>query len=188
MLDTVISSQRNARVNFKQFGVTHAISFRDHSFEYPDLSGIVPEENWKQFFMYDRYFEPGSAGHDAAAGIVTDLIEFARALPEDAMVGLNCQMGISRSTAAGLILWCARRGKFEDAKRDFWRCPREIGRHCAPNQTLLEIADDKLDLDGHLIEFGEDLFRMYAQRGGLIAHRKGFEPPPGDPYDHKDDQ
>lgn len=182
----VISSVYEALFWYKSKGVSHVVSFRDDSFEHPPVHLILPqyETRWLRFTMYDRYFDPGQAEYNQIADIVDRLLEFVKALPEDAMVGFNCQMGISRSTAAALIS-CVTRDGFEEGSKRFL----QGHTYCAPNQTMLALADLRLGLDGKLVNYGEWLFKQYTGQGGLVLvpHRKDQEAPLGDPYDNQVD-
>jgi predicted protein tyrosine phosphatase len=176
-----VSSVFDALWTYRVKNVTHVVSFRDDSFEHPPVHLILPEyeSRWLRFKMYDRHFEPDQAEYNQVADIVDKLLAFVKNLPEDAVVGFNCQMGISRSTAAALLSCVARYG-FEEGKKRFW----DGHGPCAPNQTMLGIADLRLGLDGKLVAHGELLYGEYRKGGVvLIPHRKDHPAPPNDPYD-----
>jgi predicted protein tyrosine phosphatase len=178
----IVSSVYEAFQNFTLHEATHAVSFRDHSFEFPALE--VDEEKWLRHYMYDRYFDPGTVESESIREFTGRLIDWVRALPEDAVVQFNCQMGISRSTAACLIACVVRYGFQEGSARFF----NEVGRRgCAPNQVLLEHADAQLGLGGRLAEFGESVYTYYTSmyENALVPHRKSGVAPRHDPWDQQ---
>lgn len=184
MKNFIVSNVYQAAHRFKAAHCTHAVSFRDHSFEYPDF--VLANHNWLRFKMYDRHFPEGTTEYNEIRDFVATLIDWVRALPEEAVVSFNCQMAISRSTAACLIACVVRHG-FDKGTDLFFD---EVGQHgCAPNQTLLEHADDMLGLGGTLAKFGESVYTHYrGMHGGnvLVPHRKDGDAPENDPWDYKE--
>lgn len=159
----VVSSLTDARSKFVQARCTHAISFRGNA-KFPELDDVIPSENWLRLTMEDRYSDPGTAEYNHARRIVNQLLAFARALPDDAVVGSNCLAGISRSTAAGLIVAVARHG-FEAGTALYDKAVTMA----APNETLIHIADLELGLNGALLEWVEEsVSRYYTKRGILV--------------------
>lgn len=94
---------------------------------------------------------------------VESIIEFCHKI-DGGTVLVHCMAGISRSTAAAVILMAMKMGPGHEA--DAMRVVYEA-RHCAtPNRTMIEIADQLLARDGALID-------------AVDAHTSPF--PDGDP-------
>ena len=179
----IVSNVYTAAQRYKAAHCTHAVSFRDHSFEYPEF--VIADHNWLRFVMYDRHFDEGTPQYNEIRDFVAKLIDWVRGLPEEAVVSFNCQMGISRSTAACLIA-CVIRYGFDEGSKLFFNKVGHDG--CAPNQTLLHHADVMLGLEGKLEKFGESVYAFYRSMYGeqaLVPHRKDGEAPPHDPWDEQ---
>lgn len=93
---------------------------------------------------------------------VSRIIAFARSLPDAARLAVNCEAGVSRSTAGALISLVAQGMAARDAAEYVL-----LVRPCAaPNQLMLSIADDILELGGALIDEGQRLNSLYDRRHG----------------------
>ena len=93
-----------------------------------------------------QYAEPyvvPSADH------VRQVIEFARAWDGRGRVLVHCMAGVSRSSAAGLILLATRHPGRE---RAIARLMRERGPWMNPNPLMIRLADDTLHRDGALVD------------------------------------
>ena len=93
-----------------------------------------------------RYSEPyvrPTADH------VAQIINFARAWDGRGRVLVHCMAGVSRSSAAGLILLAARHPGRE---REIARLMRERGPWMNPNPLMIRLADDTLHRDGALVD------------------------------------
>jgi len=82
------------------------------------------------------------------AGHVRRIIEFARAWDGRGRVLVHCMAGVSRSSAAGLILLATRHPGHE---RAIARLMRERGPWLNPNPLLVRLADNHLGREGSLI-------------------------------------
>jgi predicted protein tyrosine phosphatase len=81
--------------------------------------------------------------------MVAELLEFGAAWREQGPLLVHCWMGISRSTAAALVLACAAnpaRGEAEVA-----RALREASPTATPNPLIMALADDLLGRQGRMI-------------------------------------
>jgi len=153
-------------------GVTHVLSILD-----PDWPEPVA------FRAYDPHHRTTLQFHDViepAPGLILPdvhhveaIFSFGYSLARDAARGeghllVHCHMGISRSTAAMLML-LAQAHPQEDADRLFERL-REIRPQAWPNLRMIEFADDLLGLDGHLTAaLGRHYARQLAARPDLAG-------------------
>ena len=79
---------------------------------------------------------------------VTALIEFAHRWDADSVVLVHCLAGISRSTAAALVVLCAKQpGREIQAARQL----RAAAPHAQPNSRIIQLADELLGCQGRLI-------------------------------------
>ncbi len=170
-----ISSMEDAAKRFARAGVTHAISFKDISCAYPMLPGIS-SKNRLLFDIPDHLFASRTAEHARAKQYMGQIIDWARALPEGVKIGVNCHFGMSRSTAAALVVAVAREG-FERGTQTFWAACEWMP---TPNMTFVEVADDLLGLEEKLVLFVENLATKYmAERIHGIAPAADLEENPG---------
>ena len=139
-------------------GVTHVLSILDP--EWPD-----PEA----FLTFDPHFRATFRFHDAiepAPGVVLPeipdvekILAFGRDAGDVSHLLIHCHMGISRSTAAMLmILAQAHPGESEDAVADRLVAIRP---QAWPNSRMVGFADKLLGRDGRLLAA---IARIYARR------------------------
>lgn len=84
---------------------------------------------------------------------IRQVIEFARALPEDADLLIHCMAGISRSTAIGVGVACVRGRTPADALKliiDSRQPTLEPGYVVMPNRWMIQFFDEELGLAGEL--------------------------------------
>ena len=80
---------------------------------------------------------------------VREIIKFCRQVPDDAKVLIHCHAGISRSTAAGMILLAVKMGPGQE--KQILPLIHRV-RECAdPNRLMIRYADDLLGLNGDLL-------------------------------------
>ena len=96
-----------------------------------------------------------------SADHVRQLIDFGNRWAGDGTVLVHCAAGISRSTAAALILVCQRNsGKEHEAVQHM----REQGPWAYPNALIIKLGDNLLACEGRLIE-AVDNMGMPTMRG-----------------------
>jgi predicted protein tyrosine phosphatase len=87
---------------------------------------------------------------------VQRIIQLAEQLQSyNGKVLIHCEAGISRSTAAALIIyacWLGEGREYEAMKRVIAQRP-----YAMPNRRMVKLADDLLDLRGRLVEAREEL-------------------------------
>ena len=87
-------------------------------------------------------YSPPEADH------IERLIAFGRACGDDGPLLIHCHAGVSRSSAAALIVIClGNEGREERCARVL----REHGRHVSPNRRMVDLADALLGRGGRLI-------------------------------------
>lgn len=79
---------------------------------------------------------------------VRKLLDFADAWDRSAPLIVHCYAGISRSTAAALIMLCRRNPRRE---AEAARLLRERAPHAQPNRRMIALADGLLESDGRLV-------------------------------------
>lgn len=82
-------------------------------------------------------------------------VSFVREWPRSAPLVLQCWLGVSRSTAAGLISLATLGVSAEKAARRL----RETAPFATPNPLMLSHADDALELSGALVAAGRSIGR-----------------------------
>jgi predicted protein tyrosine phosphatase len=99
--------------------------------------------------------------------MVQSLLDFAGDWRESGPLLAHCWMGISRSTAAALILACALRPDRSEA--DAALALRAASPAATPNPLMIAIADDLLGRQGRLIAAAESIGRgAEAETGGVF--------------------
>lgn len=144
-----VTSKNKARDTVKRENATHAIVIMDVGKQlYPHP--LPPENVLKLNFEDD--LEDGVGAPKKYD--VERILKFARDnLNENSVVVINCHAGMSRSTAAALIIMVQEHG---NDKIDW--CIEEMVRirDCAiPNSLITKFADEMLGCDGELHEKAE---------------------------------
>jgi predicted protein tyrosine phosphatase len=104
---------------------------RHHRFFFHDISDLVEDQIAPSHEHIERVLEIGT---NWAA---------------DEPLLIHCYAGVSRSTAAALILLCQRNpGREKEAAR----LVRQRGAHAWPNRLMIQIADDLLQREGRMID------------------------------------
>lgn len=93
--------------------------------------------------------EPREGLAAPSRAMVAELLDFGAAWREPDPLLVHCWMGISRSTAAALVLACAARPARDEA--EIARTLREASPTATPNPRIVALADDLLGRQGRLI-------------------------------------
>ena len=130
--------------------VTHLISIIDagKKAQFPVESARVTALK----FQFDDVTIPRAGWIHVDRGDIKRIIEFARALPEDAHLLVHCEQGRSRSTAAAFIVLAARMapGEEDRAMAEMLRAREDLGFPAKPNTLMIEIADRLLGRGGDM--------------------------------------
>ena len=84
---------------------------------------------------------------------VVQLLEWAKQLPDDAVVLVHCEAGVSRSTAAALAILVQHHGL--DKLDDCISLLLEVRPQACPNPVITKYADQLLGCDGRLHDVAE---------------------------------
>jgi predicted protein tyrosine phosphatase len=97
---------------------------------------------------------------------VSRIVRFAESWGGEAPMMIHCWAGVSRSTAAALIIACARcRGREEQLARRL----RLAAPHAQPNSLMIAVADQILGCDGALVRaVGQMGLGGVVERGPLV--------------------
>ncbi len=144
---------------------SHLVSLLDPDHEVATPPGLDPENHLKLGIHdiashYDGYVAPATAH-------IESLLAFGAAWDRAAPLLVHCFAGVSRSTAAALILLCQINPGRE---REATMLLRARIAHAMPNRRMVALADDIMGLGGRLIEAVDELpFPELATMGELAG-------------------
>lgn len=131
-------------------GVTHMLSLLDPGWPSPEAYQLFGEHRRLDLRFHD-IVDPVPGWRPPEHADIEELLAFGRELgPEAAHLLVHCQMGISRSSAAMLLLLAQER-----PDRPATEALAEVVRirpHAWPNLRMVEIGDALLDRNGALVE------------------------------------
>ena len=145
-------------------GVTHVLSLLDPEWPQPEVFSAYDPHHRTTLHFHDAI----EAGPDLVLPKpehVEAILDFGRLLAEDgttrekAHLLVHCHMGVSRSTAAMVMLMTQSNPQLSE-ERIFGRL-LELRPQAWPNSLMLKFADDQLGLRGRLMTA---LARFYAQQ------------------------
>ena len=130
-----------------RLGPTHLISILDPEDYAETPGGVDPARHWR--FGFNDISEPEPDQLMPEQADIERLLKFGDGWDGVAVTLIHCQAGISRSTAAALILICQRNAgrELEAAER-----LRSAGQHAWPNRRMIEFADGLLGCDGRMVD------------------------------------
>lgn len=151
MKDIWVTSRNNVAkwVDLKE--CTHVISLVDYG-KVVFVPHQIPKENWMRLNfkdLLDKYQSGGPTRHD-----VVRILEFGKNLPEDAILLVHCEAGISRSTSAALSLLVQKNGP--EKLDECYKLLLEKRPQAVPNPVICEYADEILGCEGKLHKIGVD--------------------------------
>jgi predicted protein tyrosine phosphatase len=154
-------------------GVTHVLSILDPGWPEPEAFRAYDPHHRTTLHFHD-VIEPGAGLVLPNLGDVEQIIAFGRVLAGAAAADgrhllVHCHMGISRSTAAMLVLE-AQAHPHEDEDRLFARL-REIRPQAWPNSRMVAFADELLGRGARLVRA---LARHYARQLAARPELAGF--------------
>jgi predicted protein tyrosine phosphatase len=142
----------------RQAGVTHVLSILDPGWPEPGELDLWRRLDRLLLRFYD-VIDPSDLMAPPGPDHVAAILEFGRKLPKDRPVRLlvHCHAGVSRSTAAAILLLAQR-----DPARDPGDIVDEIVRRrpqAWPNLRIVEIGDRLLGRRGALVEAARRRYR-----------------------------
>ncbi len=142
--------------------VTHVLSILDPEWPEPEAFGAYGEHRRLELRFHDIIDEAPGTGYDAPQPHhVTSLLDFARAAGAPSHLLVHCHAGISRSTAAALLMMAQAA-----PDRDAVQIMAEIVAmrpKAWPNLRMVEIGDRMLGRDGRLIAAARARHRAVAE-------------------------
>ncbi len=157
---TTISGLRNLD-DFS--GHSHIISLIDPDLPDPEEFAHYDPENWKILKFYDE-IAPFRDRQIPVQRTVDEILEFGEHIARQSGDGqsrlfIHCMSGVSRSTAAAIILW-AQADPYADAD-ELFRQLKAVRNIAWPNSLMIEFADKSLGKKG---KFVEAAYRFFAMR------------------------
>jgi predicted protein tyrosine phosphatase len=147
----VSSRSQVAKVTSKT-GATHVLSLLDPG-KRPFLHPKTPLQNWR-LWLFEDVIDP-SYDRAPKKEQVAEILEWAATLPNDAVLLVHCEAGISRSTAMALAILVQHHGLDQ-----INRCVDllfGVRPEAAPNPLIAKYADDILKCGGQLEKAAEKL-------------------------------
>jgi len=147
-----VSSRSQVSKITSQVGATHVLSLCDPG-KRPWLHPSTPSKNWK-LFVFEDTFDP-EYDRSPKREQIEDILNWAKTLPNDTVLLVHCEGGISRSTAVALAILTQYHGNDNISK-----CiDLLIGARpeALPNSLILKYADEILSCNGCLIDAGDKI-------------------------------
>ena len=143
-------------------GVTHILSLLDPDWPAPEPFADLAGPHRLDLRFHDS-IDPGPGLRLPEPADVEALLLFGRDLPAPGShLVVHCQMGISRSSAAVLLLLAQARPD-QDADAILAELVR-IRRHAWPNLRLVELGDARMGRGGTLVEAAHGRYREVLRR------------------------
>jgi len=151
--------------------VTHVLSILDPATPEPEAFGAYGEHARLELRFHD-VIEENVAGYDSPQPHhIEALLEFGRGLialpPGEGHLLVHCHMGISRSTAAALLLLAEATP--ERPAKDMMAEIAHVRDKAWPNLRMIEIGDGMLGLKGDLVRAVRDRHRQMARALPKVA-------------------
>jgi predicted protein tyrosine phosphatase len=158
-------------VDYSDAKVTHVLSILDPSTPKPDAFGAYGEHARLELRFHD-VIEEIVPGYDSPQPHhIEALLEFGRDLigrpPGEAHLLVHCHMGISRSSAAALLL-LAEAAPHRPAKEMMAEIAH-VRSKAWPNLRMIEIGDAMLGRSGELVRAVRDRHQQMAQALPQVA-------------------
>jgi predicted protein tyrosine phosphatase len=158
-------------VDYSNAKVTHVLSILDPATPEPDAFGSFGEHAKLELRFHD-VIEEHVAGYDSPQPHhIEALLEFGRDLIKEpageAHLLVHCHMGISRSTAAALLLLAEATP--ERPAKEMMAEIANVRSKAWPNLLMIEIGDRMLGLKGNLVEAVRDRHHQMARKLPEVA-------------------
>ena len=117
----------------------------------PFLHPKTDRNNWLLLHFEDNLIE--SETNSPTVEHVKKILEWGKSLPEDAVVLVHCEAGVSRSTAAALAILVQYYGN--DKIEECIKLLLDVRPIACPNPLITKWADEQLGCNGELHEAAE---------------------------------
>lgn len=147
-----VSSRSQVSKITSRVGATHVLSLCDPG-KRPWFHPSTPSQNCK-LFVFEDTINP-EYDRSPKKEQIEEILDWAKNLPNDAVLLVHCEAGISRSTAAALAILVQYHGN-----DNISRCVDlliGVRPEASPNPLILKYADQLLACNGKLVEAGEKI-------------------------------
>src|SRR3954469_10885097 len=136
--------------------VTHVLSLLDHG-KRPFLHPTTNKRtNWLLLHFEDNLLE--EEPNSPTMWHVQRFLTWTKALPDDAILLVHCEAGVSRSTAAALAILVQFHGN--DKIEECVKLLLGVRDVACPNSLITKFADDILGCNGELFAAAEEIVRQ----------------------------
>ena len=140
-----VCSLSNVSKATSKHGCTHVLSLLDPG-KRPFLHPKTDRNNWLLLHFEDNLDE--NDPNSPTRSHVTQILEWGRSLPGDAVVLVHCEAGVSRSTAAALAILVQHHGN--DHINECINLLVDMRPVACPNPLITKWADEQLGCNGAL--------------------------------------
>lgn len=147
-----VSSRSQVSKVTSKVGATHVLSLLDPG-KRPWLHPSTPLQNWRKW-IFEDVIDP-SYDRAPTKEQIEQVLEWSAGLPDDAVLLVHCEAGISRSTAVALAILVQKHGLDQ-----IDRCVDllfGVRPESAPNPLIAKYADQILNCGGKLEKAAEKL-------------------------------
>jgi len=148
----VVCSRSAVSRKTTQHSVTHVLSLLDPG-KTPYLHPHTNRQNWLLLHFEDNLEEHEK--NSPTREHVARILEWGQTIPDDAVVLVHCEAGVSRSTAAALALLVQKHGI--DKIDECIQLLLEVRPVACPNKLIAKFADEQLGCEGKLLIASEKI-------------------------------
>lgn len=154
-----VSNRTAVSEKTKELGITHILSLLDPH-KRPLLHPMFNRENQLLLHFEDNL----KAGDPNSPELwhVQQFLDWGKKLPEDSVLLVHCEAGVSRSTAAALALLVQFYGV--DRINECVQMLLDVRPFACPNCLISQMADDVLGCDGKLFAASEQIVEKWLIR------------------------
>lgn len=150
-----VCSRNQVSRKTSKLGITHVLSLLDPG-KKPYLHPSTPNKNWLLLHFEDNLeaHQPNSPTKDH----VKLILDWAKKLPNDAILLVHCEAGVSRSTAAAFAILVQHHGV--DNIEDCASMLLDVRPEACPNPLITLWADEILECGGKLHAVAETIAKQ----------------------------
>lgn len=145
MKNVFVCSRTAVSKTTSKHGITHVLSLLDHGVK-PFLHPKTDKKNWLLLHFEDNTTLEQPNG--PTKGHVIQILEWAKKLPDDAIILSHCEAGVSRSTAAAIAILVQKHGIDKIDECIEWVV--SVRPQACPNPLITNWADEILGCNGEL--------------------------------------